>query len=166
MPVDSETFKAAMARFTAGVTVVTTLHENEIPIGVTATAFSSVSLEPPLVLICIGKGLFTLDCIEACGVFAVNFLKRDQLEWGQLFAGMIPNRDDDRFAEIAVETAETGAPVLPGVLGWVDCQLYNKIDAGDHVVFIGEVLAAHVSDGMPLAYFDRQWVTVTPVSRG
>jgi flavin reductase (DIM6/NTAB) family NADH-FMN oxidoreductase RutF len=158
MPVNQDTFKQVMSRFAAGVTVVTTLH-GEVPIGVTATAFSSLSIEPPLVLVCIAKGLFTHETITASEVFAVNFLTNEQLHWGKLFAGMLPDTED-RFAEVEWFTKETGAPLLPGVLAWVDCSLHTTYDGGDHSIFVGQVEAAHASDGQPLAYFNRGWVSI------
>jgi len=162
MSVDPQTFKQTLAQWASGVTVVTTSTTDGTPKGMTASAFSSVSVEPPLVLVCISKTLFTHDLITESGIFAVNILKHGQEEWGKLFAGMIPEIED-RFANINTSTAETGAPILPDVLGWVDCRVYNQVDGGSHSIFIGEVMAAAgPGEGHPLMYFDRSWGTFAP----
>ncbi len=154
--VNSNDFKQAMSQFTAGVTVVTTRHEGK-PIGITATAFSSVSAEPPLILINLNKGLFTHKVIEKSGIFAVNFLGAHQLDWGMRFAGMFPDIKD-RFAGIQIATAETGCPILPNCLGWVDCEVWAITDGGDHSIIVGEVKAANGAAGLaPLLYHDRKW---------
>jgi len=157
MAIDPQTFKQALAQWASGVTVVTTRLPDGTLKGMTASSFSSVSLEPPLVLTCVAKKLYTHQALEESGVFAVNVLGTEHLEWGKLFAGIYPDVED-RFADIAYTTAETGSPILPGVLGWVDCKLHRLHDAGDHSIFVGEVVAgAGASAGQPLMYFNRQW---------
>jgi flavin reductase (DIM6/NTAB) family NADH-FMN oxidoreductase RutF len=156
MPVESDAFKAALSHWASGVTVVTT-RAGEQNVGITASAFSSVSLEPPLVSVCIAKKLYTHSVIEESQAFAVNILGTEHLEWGMRFAGMIPNLDD-RFVGIAVEQAETGSPLLANALAWLDCRLHAAYDGGDHTIFVGEVLATHVlAEGQPLLYYDRAW---------
>lgn len=162
MAVDPQNFKQTLAQWASGVTVVTTCMEDGTPKGMTASAFSSVSAEPPLILVCISKNLITHDAIEKSGFFAVNILARSQEDWGKLFAGMMPEIED-RFADIDTITAETGAPILPDVLGWLDCRVHNQVDGGSHSIFIGEVLAADESgEGQPLMYFNRSWGTFAP----
>jgi len=163
MTVDPQTFKQTLAQWASGVTVVTTCMEDGSPKGMTASAFSSVSAEPPLILVCISKNLLTHDVIAEQKVFAVNILKQGQEHWGKLFAGMFPEVED-RFADIATTTAETGAPILPDVLGWLDCRVHNQVDGGSHTIFIGEVLAAHGTEGggNPLMYYNRAWGTFQP----
>jgi flavin reductase len=156
MPLDIGTFKQAMSRFATGVTVVTTHHNGE-NFGITVNAFCSVSLDPMLVLISIGKPLFTHDQIEQSGVFAVNVLSLEQRRWADRFAGRDP-AVIDRWEDIAFTTASTGSPILPGCLSWIDCSVEHIYDGGDHTLFVGRVLAAHAGgQGEPLLYFMSKW---------
>jgi flavin reductase (DIM6/NTAB) family NADH-FMN oxidoreductase RutF len=154
--VDSQSFRATLAQWASGVTIVTTIHDGE-RVGITASSFSSLSLEPPRILICVAKRLFTHKAIEASHVFAVNILSAAQQEWGMRFAGMIPE-GQDRFAEIETFIAETGAPLLPDVLGWLDCRLSAAHDGGDHTIFVGDVVVTSaVEMGEPILYYHRHW---------
>lgn len=158
MPIDEQAFKDVMARWASGITVLTTVHEGNWK-GVTVSSFTSTSLNPPLVLICLAQRLYTHQLVSASGVFAVNILKHEQLELGQLFAGMRPEITD-RFAYGGWQwqAASTGSPVLTDALGWLDCRIMHAYPAGDHTIFVGEVLAASVSaESAPLSYFNRHW---------
>ncbi len=153
--VDAEAFKQVMGRWPSGVTVVTTVLDGT-PFGMTASSFSSVSLDPPLISVCVAKSAFSHDKIADAGVFGVNILGADQVDHGKRFAGMLGV--DDRFAGVTVETAETGCALLPGAVGWVDCTMWQAVDAGDHSIFIGEVKAAKVNPATaPLLYHSRSW---------
>lgn len=156
MTVDAETFKAVMGQWPSGVTVVTT-QDDKGRAGMTASSFSSVSLAPPLVSICVARTLPMHARLEAAGVFAVNILSKDKVDYGRRFGGML--RDlTDRFEGIEVTTAATGAPLLGGTLGWVDCRTWAKYDGGDHTIFVGEVLAAGIDrTAAPLLYHSRSW---------
>lgn len=156
MSIDMQAFKHTLAHWASGVTVVTTRVDG-LPIGMTASSLTSVSLDPPQILICVARKLFTHQAIERSSVFAVNILGTEHLEWGMRFAGMIPELSD-RFAGIETHTAVTGAPLLPNVLGWLDCRLRHAYDGGDHTIFVGEVVAAGASEERsPLLYFNRTW---------
>lgn len=156
MSVDAQGFKNALAHWATGVTVVTTLLEGR-PIGITASSLTSLSLQPPQVLISVSRKLHTHGAIVQSGVFAVSILSTEQLEWGMRFAGMLPEQAD-RFAGIDWKPAITGCAILPEVLGWVDCRLRHTYDGEDHSIFVGEVLAAGSRDDKePLLYFDRHW---------
>lgn len=155
MTIDPQLFKETMAQWASGVTVLTSSYEGQ-PVGITASSFASVSLEPPRVLVCVAKRLHTHSVIERSGVFAVNILAADQVEWGMRFAGLLPELED-RFAGIPWTTAVTASPILPGVLGWLDCRLDFAYDGGDHTIFVGQVEAAQAGAGAPLLYFSRQW---------
>lgn len=164
MAFDVEMFKRAMSQFATGVTIVTTRDGDEVH-GMTANAFSSVSLAPMLVLVCIAKPLRTHEMIERSGIFAVNILALEQRELAERFAGMIPGVED-RFAGIAYRTATTGAPVFDDALAWVDCRVWATYDGGDHTIFVGEVVdGAVLNDGTrePLLYFNRRWAHLGPV---
>ena len=154
--IDPQNFRSTLSHWASGVTVVTT-QLNEPRVGITASSFSSLSLDPPLILICVAKKLYTHQVIEQSRIFAVNILGVEQLEWGKRFAGMIPELED-RFQGIDVQHAVTGAPILGGALAWLDCTLHDTHQSGDHTIFIGEVVAAHAgAEGNPLLYYHRNW---------
>ena len=155
MAVDAQDFKNALAHWATGVTVVTT-RSGDRHIGITASSLTSLSLEPPQILICVARKLYTHAAILESGVFAVNILNVEQVEWGMRFAGMIPE-NGDRFEDIDFDTATTGCAILPGVLGWLDCTVRHAYDGGDHTIFVGEVVAAGFENGPPLLYFNRHW---------
>ncbi len=153
---DSQAFKQAMSQFASGVTVVTTMLEGR-NYGLTVSAFTSVSLNPPLVLACIDKRLEAHRIIEKSGIFAVNILCEEQVEIGRRFAGLIPEVTD-RFEGLAYSTASTGSAILPDSLGWVDCSLWKRYDGGDHSIFVGEVIASSAAgEVLPLVYHNREW---------
>jgi flavin reductase (DIM6/NTAB) family NADH-FMN oxidoreductase RutF len=156
MSIDVQSFKNTLAHWASGVTVVTTQVDGH-PVGITASSLTSVSLDPPQILICVARKLYTHQAIEQSGVFAVNILGADHLEWGMRFAGMMPEHHD-RFAGIELQQGVTGAPILSDVLGWLDCRVRNAYDGGDHTIFVGEVLAAgSTEERSPLLYFNRTW---------
>jgi len=159
MSLDIQDFKDSLATWASGVTVITTTDADGKPKGMTASSFSSVSLEPPLILVCLAQSLYTHTLMQQSGYFAVNILGVNNLEWGKLFAGMMPEIED-RFAYTGYTRGETGAPILTDVVGWVECQTYATQPAGDHTIFVGEVIAAgsHQTDA-PLLYYQRQWGT-------
>lgn len=159
MSIDAASFKNVMSRWASGVTIVTTIHEGQFK-GTTVSSFTSVSLDPPLILICLAQKLYTHQLLQQSGVFAVNILKAEQVEWGKLFAGMYPEIED-RFADIDVHTAKTGSPLFREALGWLDCRIVHAYPAGDHTIFVAEVLAGGMGDdntsAAPMVYHNRQW---------
>lgn len=161
MRVDVQAYKESMARWATGVSVVTAVApEDGRKVGITVSSLTSVSVEPPEVLISVSKKLFTHSAILATGRFAVSILHADQTEWGMRFAGMVPEVQD-RFAGIETVSAVTGCPILAGALAWLDCTVHHTYDAEDHTIFVGEVLAAGRADaGEPLLYYDRKWRTL------
>jgi flavin reductase (DIM6/NTAB) family NADH-FMN oxidoreductase RutF len=156
MSLDKESFKHAMSLWASGVTVVTTQWNGE-HFGLTASSFSSVSLEPTLVSVNLAKSLYTHALLQQSGTFAVSILAADQVEIGSRFAGMIPEIED-RFEGLQTKISVTGCRILPGCLAWVDCRVVHGFEAGDHTIFVGEVLTAGASDGgQPLLYFNHDW---------
>jgi flavin reductase (DIM6/NTAB) family NADH-FMN oxidoreductase RutF len=146
-------FRQAMRRFPTGVTIVTTLLEGK-PKGFTANAVTSVSAEPPTILICVNRQSRTHPLISQAGRFCINLLRLDQRELAERFA----NREAaDPFATMAYSTSATGAPILEGVLAYLDCELAEEYSAGTHTIFIGAVLACGVADGSPLGYFNATY---------
>ncbi|MFO0676332.1 MAG: flavin reductase family protein [Polyangiaceae bacterium] len=160
MTFDVETFKSAMAEFASGVTVVTTRHDG-VPFGMTVSAFTSVSLAPPLVLVCIANDASPLGPMKEAGVFAVNVLSDQQVEHGERFAGMLDVVD--RFDGVAVRDGLGGVPLLEGCVAHVECKVVASHVMGDHVVFLGEVVAAHVRGAdAPLLHHRRVWAKIVP----
>jgi len=149
MPVSKDEFRSAMSRFASGVTVVTTRDEAGQPSGITVSSFASLSLEPPLVLICIDKRTHIHSLLVEGRHFAVNVLAEDQEILSRRFA----SRDVDRFSGTGYTDGVTGVPILNDVLTAIECRVVQVCTGGDHTIFIGEVEHALVSDGKPLAYF-------------
>ena len=154
MAVSIERFRDVLGRLAGGVCVVTTRGPDGQPRGLTATSVCSVSLEPPLVLVCLASSSRTHDAIGASGVFAVNFLGAADAEVADRFAGA----DEEKFAGLASREEATGAPLLSRGLGYCDCVVTQRIPAGDHTVFIGQVEAAAASGsvadpGLPLLHY-------------
>ena len=149
MPIDKATFKRVLGSFAAGVTVVTTVGDNGAPYGLTATAFTSVSIDPPLVLVCVDKKAESHSHFHTSRIFAVNFLALGQEDLSRRFAVS----GGDKFGDLVTSSATSGAPLLTGTLGYVDCRTVTVVDAGDHTVFIGQVEAADAFDLAPLMHF-------------
>jgi flavin reductase (DIM6/NTAB) family NADH-FMN oxidoreductase RutF len=138
-----------MSRFASGVTVVTCHVPGGEMRGITVSAFSSLSLDPPLVLVCIDKRASLHDDLKEGGFFAVNFLAEDQEPVSRRFA----SKDNDRFNGINCSKGQTQTPLIEGALGFVECRVVNVYAGGDHTIFVGEVEATCVRDGRPLLYF-------------
>jgi flavin reductase (DIM6/NTAB) family NADH-FMN oxidoreductase RutF len=144
--------KNAYARWATGVTIVTARAGDRVH-GMTVSAFTEVSLEPPLVLVCIDRTSNTQSVIAEGGVFAVNILARDQEALAKRFA--CDAAEDRRFSDLHCATGATGAPLLAGSVASLDCRLETAHEAGDHIIYIGEVVGLHLSDGDPLLFYDR-----------
>jgi flavin reductase (DIM6/NTAB) family NADH-FMN oxidoreductase RutF len=153
-------FRQALGAFATGVTVITTRGEDHL-FGMTANAFSSVSLDPPLILVCVISGTRGAEVIEQNQRFAVNILGSHQEPISRYFASKDRPRGLEAFDEIPHSTAVTGSPVIDGAAGYLDCRLHAAHDAGDHVIFIGEVLAiAHEPDVEPLVFHGGRYRVV------
>lgn len=142
-----ETFR----KVSNGVFIITTKCDDRIN-GMTAAWVTRVSFKPPLVSISIGKARFSHNLIKKGGVFAVNILKEGQIDIGKHF-GFQSGREVDKFATIPYYTKATGSPILKDIAGWLDCKVVGSCDAGDHTIFLGEVVDAWVDmDTTPLVY--------------
>ena len=154
-----EEFRAAMGSFAAGVTVITTLDPNGAPQAVTATAFSSVSLSPPLCLVCIAKRTRTYQPLLLRGSFAVNILRAEQ-EW---LSARFASSAVDRFASVAWQPGRiTGCPIIDGALVSLECQVVEVHSGGDHDIFLGSPKSVHVHDGAPLVYWRGTYSSLPP----
>jgi flavin reductase (DIM6/NTAB) family NADH-FMN oxidoreductase RutF len=139
-----------MRHFPTGVTVVTSVREGE-PRGVTVSSFASVSVEPPLVLICINREARSYLYISTSKVFCVNILAGDQRDLAQRFAGKMRER---QFEGVEYSLGTTGTPVLAGSVAHLDCRVQEEHHAGSHSIFIGAVVACTSRAGSPLGYYN------------
>src|SRR6266511_4951053 len=154
-------FRQALGAFATGVTVITTRGEDHL-FGMTANAFSSVSLDPPLTLVCVISGTTGAEVIERNAIFAVNILGAAQEPISRYFASKERPRGLESFDEIPHSTVVTGAPIIDGAAGFLDCRLHAAHEAGDHIIYIGEVLAlAFDPDVDPLVYHGGRYRAVT-----
>jgi 3-hydroxy-9,10-secoandrosta-1,3,5(10)-triene-9,17-dione monooxygenase reductase component len=151
-------FRDVLGLFCSGVTVVTSISEGR-PVGMTCQSFSSVSLEPPLVMFCPAKTSRAWPLMQRAGYFCVNILGHGQAEVSNAMA----TKGSDKFDGIGWGTAATGAPLLDDVIGYVDCTVHQVVEAGDHYVVIGRVkeLGFGAEDGKPLLYYRGSYDTIT-----
>ncbi len=167
MPVDPEMLRAVMRHWPTGVAILTSRHGAQAH-GMTVNSFTSISLEPPLVLACVERSVRTHGLIEQSGVFAISFLRDGQAWISDRFAGRDTEKKD-RFEGLRTYAAVTGAPILADNLGHLDCVVTAAHPAGDHTIFVAEVVSAAVGSAVakagddghdpvglgPLLYFDR-----------
>lgn len=144
-PFSTREFRDALGAFATGVTVVTT--RGAEPYGMTANAFSSLSLDPPLVLVCVVSGTHGCESIAANGIFAVNVLTEEQEPLSRWFASRDRPRTAEAFADVAHHHAATGSPLIDGAAAHLDCRLAAQHEAGDHTILVGEVLALDIVPG-------------------
>jgi len=151
MPVSVDDFKKALQLWASGVTVVTTQSEKFGVQGMTVTAFSSVSVDPPQILVCINASADTGAGIEESRCFAVNVLNSEQQDVSNQFAG--GSSQQQRFENTAWEPGITGSPILTDSIMSLDCKVVEKVRAGTHWIIIGEVQDTIRREGDPLLYF-------------
>jgi len=153
-----EDFRLVLGQFVTGVTIITAMDGDE-PAGVAANSFTSVSIDPPLVLFCVGRTSTTWPRIEAARRFAVNILGEHQEELSRLFA----TKGADRFGRVDWHVGVGGSPVLHDVLAYLDCEFWAEYDGGDHIIVVGRVLDLGVThDAGPLVFFRGEYVRLSP----
>ncbi|MEQ9695586.1 flavin reductase family protein [Shimia sp. SDUM112013] len=152
---DPRSLRNAFGSFMTGVTVVTTRDAGGQPVGFTANSFASVSLDPPLVLVCIANTSSNFAIFASATGFAINVLSEGQKEVSNTFARPV----EDRFAEVVWRDGPHGAPVLDGVSAWFDCAMHNRVEAGDHLILIGKVEAFDHAALPGLGYANGAYVT-------
>jgi flavin reductase (DIM6/NTAB) family NADH-FMN oxidoreductase RutF len=160
MAVSDDQLRDAMRRWATGVTVVTAAHEN-VYHGMTVSSFTSVSLDPPLILVSLERSTRTRQLVLDSAHFAVNVLHAGQEDISDRFAGRIPDVDD-RFVGLEFHTLESGAPLLEDALAWLDCRVSAVIEMATHTIIIGHVIAVRApaldeGDGDPLLYYNRSY---------
>jgi flavin reductase (DIM6/NTAB) family NADH-FMN oxidoreductase RutF len=141
--VEPSEFRDTLSCFASGVCVVTAIADSGLPVGVTISAFTSLSLEPPLVLFCLGNNTTNLEAYTDGGRFAVNILAEDQGEISEIFA----RQNTDKFASISRTDSGSGCPLLVGCLASLECSLVATHDGGDHVIVVGKVERVENSGG-------------------
>lgn len=149
MTIDGYEFRRVLSHFPTGVTVVSAV-DDDGPVGMAVGSFSSVSLDPPLVMFCPARTSSTWQRIRGSGSFCVNILGHNQLDLCDLFAG----QDPDKYAGVAWTPASSGSPVIGGAIAWIDCEIHAVYDGGDHDIVVGLVKELDVdTDHGPLLFF-------------
>ena len=158
--IDKHLFLRVMGSFATGVAVVTVASKLGELRGFTASAVSSLSLEPRMLLVCVNEHSTTLDILKEAGTFALNIMSSTQQEIAQQFA----TRAGDRFAGIKWRPGpETGAPIIDGSLAYAECRLVDTCKGGDHIIVMGEIIAADAHEAEPLLYFRGRYGTYDAV---
>jgi 4-nitrophenol 2-monooxygenase / 4-nitrocatechol 4-monooxygenase, reductase component len=149
MPIEKNQLRQVMGHFATGVTIITTLTKAGQIQGLTANAFTSVSLEPPLLLIAVDKKAESYPAFEESRVFTVNILADGQEALSRRFAVSGGNK----FEGVAYRIGANGAPILDGTLAYIECALYAAYDGGDHSIYLGEIQQAEITEGRPLVFY-------------
>ncbi len=149
MPTDSNEFRHALGHLAAGVSVITAQVDGERPAGMTVTSFTSVSLTPPLVLVCVDRRAWLHDRLPLGQVFAVNMLAADQEAVSRRFA----HHQGDPFANTPHEFGWQGAPLICGAVAAVVCRVVDRHPGGDHTILVGEVEQTRIGEGQPLLHW-------------
>jgi len=157
--------RRALGQFATGVTVVTTRAPDGTPAGITVNSFTSVSLDPPLMLWCLGRDAATFDIFRVAEQHLVNVLAAEQLDVARRFA----TRGADRFAGVRWSPTDAGLPRLDGCLAWFECAIRSRYEEGDHLILVGRIDSFEVTHGRPLIFHDSRYVaelTEVPLPRG
>jgi flavin reductase (DIM6/NTAB) family NADH-FMN oxidoreductase RutF len=157
--------RKALGQFATGVTVVTTRAADGSPVGLTVNSFTSVSLDPPLVLWCLGRDAASFDTFRLTGQHLINVLAADQLDIATRFA----TRGVDRYAGLRWSPTDTGLPRLHGCVAWFEVAIRSRYEEGDHVILVGRIESFEIVRGKPLIFHDSRYVselTEAPLPRG
>lgn len=155
--VSSELFRQACGRFPTGVTIATVTDPGGAPHGLTVSSFTSVSLDPPLVLICLGHAVTVIDNFRAAAYFGLSILAENQQSISERFA----RRGQNRFTGVPWHIGEFDVPMIDGSLASMECAVHHRSSAGDHDILIGRMLRAHVSEGRPLIHWAGRYSRLT-----
>ncbi len=150
MAIDPRDFRSALGTFATGVTIVTTMSGDGKPVGLTANSFTSVSLDPPLVLFCLDRRSFSFAHFERATHFAINVLSADQ----QTISNHFARPSEDKWTDMTIDYCGVGCPAFKDALAIFECKLHGIHDGGDHVIVVGEVVSfTYQRDGAPLLYY-------------
>jgi flavin reductase (DIM6/NTAB) family NADH-FMN oxidoreductase RutF len=150
---DPEIFRRACAHFASGVTIATVMDGGDSPHGLTASSFTSVSMRPPMVLVCVDHKASAHPPFKAARAFAINLLGEEQKDLSVRFS----TPGGHRFSNLNWSPGKLGAPILRDALAWFECELDQMVEAGDHTIFIGRVKETASREGWPLLYFNRHY---------
>ncbi len=153
--IDGRDLRHAFGSFATGVTIVTTLDDEGSPCGFTANSFASVSIDPPLLLVNIAKSAYGCSAFTRSSGFVVNILAHSQRELSNLFA----SAGVDKFATVDWQAAATGSPIIADVIAWFDCEHFQQVDAGDHIILIGKVVGYDHNTHAPLGFCRGAYVS-------
>lgn len=148
-PIDELRFRRVLSRFPSGVTVVTAVGADGVDHGMTVSAFCSLSLVPPLILVCIDHGTVMHGILDGAKTFTVNILAHDQEHLARKFS----DPDNDRFEGTSYTRGTNGGALLAGAAAWLECSLAHRYQGGDHTIFVGRVDAADAGEAHPLVYY-------------
>lgn len=151
--VSNEEFRRACGRFATGVAVASVLDENGGTHGLTVSSFTSVSLNPPLVLICLGHDVTVIDPFRRAAHFGINILREQDRELSQHFA----TKGLDKFDGVVWRPGRTGVPLIQCALATLECERHQRFSSGDHDILVGRVVATRVEDGAPLVYYASRY---------
>ena len=154
--VGPQAFLRACAQFATGVAVTTVCDASGTPHGMTVNSFTSVSLQPPLVLVCIDLKARALDHFRRSEFFAINILRETQQDLSMRFA----RAGEDRFGVVEWYPGDTRMPLIPDSLAFIECTVFQRVQSGDHTILIGEVISATRHEGRPLLYFSSSYRTL------
>lgn len=162
MEIDGEAFRDVMGRFATGISVITTLEDDGSPAGITVSAMSSVSLDPPLVMVALARKRFITPLVAARGRYAVNILRHDQQALSDCFAHAPVRPGREEFCGASWRPGPTGLPLIDGTLGALECSVVQTFSVGDHELFIAKVDSLRIApdEEDPLLYFRRQYLRV------
>ncbi|MBD20358.1 MAG: flavin reductase [Rhodospirillaceae bacterium] len=160
MTIDTKEFRNTVGCFATGITVITTVDVDGLPIGLTANSFTSVSLDPPMVLFCLDRKVASFESFAVGKGFAVNILSSNQVDVSNRFAQSGP----DKWEGFDYDTWDSGVPIIPDCLANIECRGHSILDAGDHVIVIGEVnnLASASEDVKPILYYRGGYKEILP----
>jgi flavin reductase (DIM6/NTAB) family NADH-FMN oxidoreductase RutF len=153
MAIDPRELRNVMGHFATGVTIITTKDTDGKPFGLTANAFSSLSLDPPLVLICVDKKVDCYACFDQSKVFVVNILCEGQDQLSTRFA----TKGIEKFEGVAVRQGHLGVPLLEGAVAHIECTLTSAYEGGDHTIYVGEIQSVAASGDRPLLFFKGKY---------
>ncbi len=158
MAIDGRELRNAMGLFATGVSIITTRDASGKPFGLTANAFSSLSLDPPMLLICVDKGVDCYACFDESRVFGVNFLSLAQEELSTRFA----TKGIEKFEGLSYSVGELGVALLDGALAHFECRVAHAYEGGDHTIYVGEVQRLVTMEGDPLLFFQGKYRSLAP----
>ncbi|MBF6569477.1 MAG: flavin reductase family protein [Candidatus Binataceae bacterium] len=158
MPIEKSELRRVMGHFATGVSIITTVDKDGKPAGLTANALTSVSLTPPLLLICVDKKAESYHCFDESKVFTVNLLTADQEGLSRKFAVS----GGEKFEGVSFSRGANGAPILNGVLTFMECKVVGVYDGGDHTIYLGEIEEASTSEGEPLLFYRGGYRSFAP----